>query len=162
MAKKRSRSSWEQSVTAALRRSPTGTLSLRELYDVVKQLREERGESISATFQATIRRTCQFSKWIVQDRPGCGFWRLARADETLDREDLERQLGALALLILNEEPQQRATLQRLLERIGETYANVKNPRPLPSKGAIRRACRRSTSIVEVEPGSDVWALRPVA
>lgn len=58
-----------------------GPAHLSVLYETTRQIRERAGLPLSASYQATIRRTVQQSRHIVQDESGSGVWRLVQPDE---------------------------------------------------------------------------------
>ncbi|MFZ5480579.1 MAG: hypothetical protein ACOZNI_27700, partial [Myxococcota bacterium] len=68
---------WETSVLEALRRLG-GRAHLSDLYGEVARLRRKRGLALSATYEATIRRTLQFSRGAAPVRGRPGYWRLIR------------------------------------------------------------------------------------
>ena len=78
----RSRETWEQSVVSVLQ-ALGPAMHLTDLYIATKGWRLEHGLPLSNSFTATIRRVCQQSPRIVQDRERyrSGMWRLAGPDD---------------------------------------------------------------------------------
>jgi len=76
---------WEQAVVEALGRLG-GQAHLSKLYKETAAVRKEAGYPLSATYRATIRRTCQQAKQVVQDDKGSGVWRLVSHHAIQEKE----------------------------------------------------------------------------
>ncbi len=68
--------SWEESVLLGLSKT-RGQVHLRELNQLVKVVRVQQGQKLSATWEATIRRTLQESPLFAQSTPKSGYWGLS-------------------------------------------------------------------------------------
>lgn len=54
-----------------------GEVHLRELNQLVKTVRRKQHQKLSATWEATIRRTVQESPLFCQETPKSGYWGLS-------------------------------------------------------------------------------------
>jgi hypothetical protein len=68
--------SWEESVLLGLSATKK-QVHLRELSQLVKAVRQRQSQKLSATWEATIRRTLQESPLFCQSTPKSGFWGLS-------------------------------------------------------------------------------------
>lgn len=73
----RNKPTWADTVTRALK-NLGGVAHFNVLNPEVEKLRAEAGIPLSKTWQCTVRRECQKSKFITQDVKRSGVWHLVK------------------------------------------------------------------------------------